>query len=63
MMIWENGENGESDDHSPTFWGIIPHQFHSFHNVEFWNKKHLLLIIKLLDNSFVFWHADCDIRK
>ena len=53
----------ESDDHSPTFWGIIPHQFHTFHNVEFWHKKHLLLIIKLLDNSFVFWHADCDIRK
>lgn len=53
----------ESDDHSPTFWGIIPHKFHSFHNVEFWHKEQLQLIIKQLDNSFVFWHVDCDIRK
>lgn len=52
----------ESDDHSPTFWGIIPHLFHRFHNSENWHKEKHYLIIKHLHNFILFWHADCDIR-
>ena len=45
--------------HSPTFWGIFPQSFLTFHTIHFWHEthKHLIINIKLLFPSF--WHADC----
>ena len=46
--------------HSPTFWGIFPQSFLTFHTIHFWHKtyKHLIINTKPFFSSF--WHADCD---
>ena len=31
--------------HSPTFWGIFPQSFLTFHTIHFWHKTHKHLII------------------
>ena len=46
--------------HSPTFWGIFPQSFLTFHTIHFWHKTHKHLIISIKPFFLSFWHADCD---